>query len=426
MANPPRHSFIGIDNILHRREVRERKAREAREGFAATLHEYKSIVDVCHDATVQNPLTWSWVTRHRQELPPTPPAEKRYESTDARELYDSLGEPERKAVERKIRSNLKRIARVTLDTLVTDIISLNNDRGFKGNAATIKAGQIVSGRDRKHPSFWHLNSGAQAMALEDLHEYRTTLLEQNINDYFKIMQVADVEDRIVKKRGDELGSISTEGRASFSLRLRSEVVNALQLSFKVNLNRLAFLLKAQGQDDDVIGRQLSDLTSAFENATLYDKARFILRLQRKKEITALSFVPRLRHLMLVLEEEYVIEEAARESAEEDDITQVLDEESQRRELVDIMSKIRSGLIFHTAHNSSGKSLNEVDVEDLQKEVAELAEKYGDRSLVYAYHIWENLRRDPHDVFEFKLDSFRTIPFVEDEAIDDGDSIPDSE
>jgi len=39
----------------------------------------------------------------------------------------------------------------------------------------------------------------------------------------------------------------------------------------------------------------------------------ILRLQRKKEITALSFVPRLRHLMLVLEEEYVIEEAARES-----------------------------------------------------------------------------------------------------------------
>ena len=164
-------------------------------------------------------------------------------------------------------------------------------------------------------------------------------------------------------------------------------------------------MKIQGVNDDSIRQQITDLRLAFERATLYDKAKLIARIQRKKETHALPHLWRLAHLRRVIEEEHVAQEEAEDEVRkeikqpENNIT--FDEESQRLLLEDIMSDISSGLISLAADRGRN-SLNELRIEDLQEEVVDLAKKYSDRSLAYTFHIWENLRRDPHDILEFKL------------------------
>ncbi len=392
-ANPPRHSFIGIDRLIDRRAVRERKAREASEKHAISFNLYGSLAAVYLDVMFENPLSTLDVE------PPiiVPPARI--------EEYDSLDGNDRRKAEENLRSTLESMTKRTLNILVADIKTANQDRGFEAGEASSFALQMISRKDKKHPSFWHSDRDAQIMLLEDLQEHRAACLVMNIDEYFRMLQVADVEDKVIKSRRERLNELEPEERASFSLRLRGEADRAIQLSFDVNLNRLAFLMKIQGVNDDSIRQQITDLRLAFERATLYDKAKLIARIQRKKETHALPHLWRLAHLRRVIEEEHVAQEEAEDEVRkeikqpENNIT--FDEESQRLLLEDIMSDISSGLISLAADRGRN-SLNELRIEDLQEEVVDLAKKYSDRSLAYTFHIWENLRRDPHDILEFKL------------------------
>lgn len=303
---------------------------------------------------------------------------------------DDFKESIRNDVTDRLSLGIKRIRR----TLTSDIVTLSKDRGDSEDEAAEQREKIdnpIVGNKRK--SFGNINPDEQIRVLEEAYVTRNNLILENVPVYLNILSTYKNKLRIGDDRLNriKIDFDNAEGDAKLKIaaKIRKETEFAINDTFEINLQRLRELKTLEGENENDVLNDISELRVKFQTSSIPRKASCIEEILEKKAKLAKPYLSDFIKLRGVIENEVLYE---------NELADLEDEEAEDESLDEVLEEIDNLLTVELVRrNGSAFGLNPgTSVAEMEDLVRKYTKKHEDPSLLKIFKRVTLLRSTPDE------------------------------